>query len=237
MRFLVTRTVRVRRMHDALSSPPSAVLEDPGFASVFAQLFADPDWWTGGTCATLCATMLDYFGDLQAWLNESFFKRTAEALMERCVGMYCAALFTQCKVVRTDTMARMAADEQALREVFAPFVKSQALDSSFQALMDLRELASASSEREIAKAFDTMMTNTPGTTSDVVERIMVLRDDIPKAVKKQIANACHEQWAQRMGVQTGGLAVIGAAIHQTTSATAEAIQNAIKLATKSRWFG
>lgn len=152
---------------------PAVVFEDPGFAGVFAQLFADPDWWSGGTCATLCATLLDYFGDLQSWLYEGFFKRTAEAVMERCVGMYCAALFTQCKLVRTDTMARMAADEQALREVFVPFVKPQALATSFQALTDLRELASASSEGEIAKAFDTMMTNTPGTTPDVVERIMV----------------------------------------------------------------
>ena len=219
----------------AMKKAVDAIFGDPGFASVFAQLFAHPDWWTGGTCDTLCATLMDYFGDLQAWLYEGFFKRCAEAVMERCVGMYCAALFTQCKLVRTDVMARMATDEQALREVFAPFVKPQALASSFQALTDLRELASASSEGEIAKAFDTMMTNTPGTTPDVVERIMVLRDDIPKAVKKQIVAACHDQWALRTGAQTGGLAVIGAAIHMTTSATAEAIQNAIKQ-TKSRWF-
>ena len=205
---------------------------------MFGQLFCDPEWWSGGTCDTLCATLADYFADLQQWLTDSFFKRTAEAVMERSVGIYCGALFTQCKGVKTSTMARMAEDELALREVFAPFVKPQALTTAFQTLTDLRELASASSEREIAKAFGTMMANTPGTTSDVVERILMLRDDIPKPVRKQIVSACHEQWAAKTGAHTGGLAVIGAAIGGATSATAEAIQSAVKLAmSRNKWFG
>ncbi len=66
----------------------------------------------------------------------------------------------------------------------------------------------------------------------------MLRDDIPKPVKKQIVHACHEQWAARTGAATTGLAVIGAAIGGATSATAEAIQNAIKIAmSRNRWFG
>ncbi len=140
---------------------------------MFGALFTDAEWWTGATCDTLCATLADYFGDLQAWLSDGFFKRTAEAVMERTVGLYCAALFTQCKGIKTNTMSRMAEDEAALRDMFVPFVKPAALSSAFQTLTDLRELASASSEREISHAFETMMKNTPGTTPDVVERILV----------------------------------------------------------------
>ena len=222
----------------AMKKTVDAMFADPGFAGVFAALFGSQDWWSGATCDTLCATVVDYFGDLTVWLTDTFFKRFAEAVMERAVGSYCAALFVQCGSIKTGTMARMAADEAALRDTFAPFVRAPQLTTAFQTLSDLRELACASSEAEIQAAFGTMLTNAPGTTVDVVERILLMRDDIPKPVKKQIVSACSEQWHQRNGTTVGGLAGAAKALGGATLATAEMIQDGIKLAlSKNRWFG
>jgi exocyst complex component 3 len=218
-------------------TPALPVFADPGFASVFAALFTSADWWSGATCDTLCATIVDYFGDLAAWLTESFFKRVAEAVMERTVASYCAALFTQCASIKTGTMTRIAADEEALRATFQPYCREAQLATAFQSLTDLRDLACASTEAEIGAAFGTMLTNTPGTTVDVVERILAMRDDIPKPVKKQIVHACAEQWHHRNGTTAGGLAGAAAALGGATLATAAAISEAIKAASKSRWFG
>ncbi len=211
---------------------------DPGFASTFAALFCAPDWWEGVAVGTLCATAVDFLGDFAMWLTPSFFKRIAKAVMERTVAAYCAALFVQCGAIKTGTMARIAADEQELRETFAAYCDAAPLATIFQTLTDLRELACASTEAEIANAFGTMLRNTPGTTVDVVERILALRDDIPKPVKKQIVHACHEQWAERTGAAAGGLAAAAQALGGATAATAAAIQDAIKVAlSRNRWFG
>jgi hypothetical protein len=71
-----------------------------------------------------------------------------------------------------------------------------------------------------------------------VERILLMRDDIPKPVKKQIVSACSEQWHQRNGTTVGGLAGAAKALGGATLATAEMIQDGIKLAlSKNRWFG
>ena len=221
----------------AMKKVVDCMFADPGFASVFAALFASADWWSGATCDTLCATVVDYFGDLSAWLTESFFKRTAEAVMERTVASYCAALFVQCVSIKTGTMARIAADEEALRATFAPYCREAQLVTAFQTLTDLRDLACASTEAEISNAFGTMLTNAPGTTVEVVERILALRDDIPKPVKKTIVSACAEQWHHRNGTTAGGLAAAAAALGGATAATAAAIHEAITKAAKGRWFG
>lgn len=167
--------------------------------------------------------------------------------MERCVGAYCAALLTQCKAVKTATMARMALDEAALRAVFAPHVKPAALNTMFAALTDLRELASASTEKDMAAAFGSMMAHTPGTTPAVVERILALREDVPKAVRKQVAAACVAQWEEKQGLGPHGLAAVGAAVGgaaaaiggavaQGTSAVGVAIAEAVAR-TRGRFFG
>jgi exocyst complex component 3 len=222
----------------AMKKTVDAMFSDPGFAGVFAALFGSQDWWSGATCDTLCATVVDYFGDLTVWLTDTFFKRFAEAVMERAVGQYCAALFVQCGSIKTGTMGRIAADEAALRDTFAPFVREKQLATAFQTLTDLRELACASTEAEIQAAFGMMLTNSPGTTVDVVERILLMRDDIPKPVKKQIVSACSEQWHTRNGTTAGGLAGAAKALGGATLATASMIQDGIKLAiSKGRWFG
>jgi exocyst complex component 3 len=159
----------------AMRKAVDVVFADPGLLGVFSALFAQPEWWSGQTVATLCATLADYCADLREWLSEPFFRRTAEAAMERTVALYCAALLTQCRAVKTDAMARMAEDEAQLRDVFSTLVKPQALATAFQTLSDLRELASASSEREIAAAFGTMLAHAPGTGVEVVAKVMVRR--------------------------------------------------------------
>jgi len=181
----------------AMTRAVDAVMSDAGLLTVFSQLFSDPGWWSGDVCATLCATVDDYCADLQRWLSDAFFKRTAEALMERTVGAYCAAFLLQCRGVKTDTMSRMAEDEAALRAVFGPLVKPSALAASFATLADLRDLASASTEREVQAAFGTALAHAPGLGVELVERVLSLRDDIPKPVRRQIVAACAEQQARR----------------------------------------
>jgi exocyst complex component 3 len=214
------------------------VFADVGFAAAFSDLFTSAEWWSGALCDTLCATVLDYFADFSAWTVDNFFRVIAQAAMERTVATYCAALFVQCATIKTGTMARIAADEEALRATFAPYVAERPLATAFQTLADLRELACASTEAEIQSAFGTMLGNAPGTTVDVVERILAMREDIPKPVKKQIVHSCSEQWHARNGTVSGGLAAAAAALGGATAATAAAIQDAIKVAvSRSRWFG
>ncbi|KAH9692246.1 exocyst complex component SEC6 [Citrus sinensis] len=113
------------------------------------------EWSDGQVTEYLTATFGDYFMDVKMFIEERSFRRFVEACLEETIVIYIDHLLTQ------------------------------KVENRVRILTDLRELASANSVDAFALIYTNILEHQPDCPPEVVERLVALRDGIPRKDAKE----------------------------------------------------
>nr|XP_051192707.1 exocyst complex component SEC6 isoform X2 [Lolium perenne] len=120
------------------------------------------DWMDGMVTEYLVATFADYFGDVKLYIEERSFRRFVESCLEETIVIYVDHLL------------------------------SQKVENRVRILADLRELASAESLDTFTLIYTNILEHQPDCPSEVVEKLVALREGIPRKEAKEVVQECKE---------------------------------------------
>jgi len=173
------------------------IFEDPGVKELIAKLY-QKDWYEGLVTEYLVATFTDYFGDVKLYVEERSYKRFAEACLETTIVLYVDRLLTQKGHIKEETLKRLEVDEEVLGEFFREIITPAKVDKRILPIAELRDLASAESVDAFTEAYLKLLENHPDCPPDVVEKLVALRDDIPKKDAKEVVQECKAIYAEKL---------------------------------------
>ncbi|KAF7085821.1 hypothetical protein CFC21_089203 [Triticum aestivum] len=120
------------------------------------------DWMDGMVTEYLVATFADYFGDVKLYIEDRSFRRFVESCLEETIVVYVDHLL------------------------------SQKVENRVRILADLRELASAESLDSFTLIYTNILEHQPDCPSEVVEKLVALREGIPRKEAKEVVQECKE---------------------------------------------
>ncbi|XP_073010265.1 exocyst complex component SEC6 [Typha latifolia] len=169
----------------------NVIFEDPGVQELIAKLY-QTDWCEGLVTEYLTATFGDYFGDVKIYIEERSFRRFVEACLEETIVVYVDHLLIQRNYIREETIERMRLDEEVLMDFFSEFINVTKVESRVRILGDLRELASAESLDSFTLIYTNILEHQPDCPPEVVEKLVALREGIPRKEAKEVVQECKE---------------------------------------------
>ncbi|KAM0936842.1 putative exocyst complex component EXOC3/Sec6 [Dioscorea sansibarensis] len=169
----------------------NVIFEDPGVQELLAKLY-QKDWLDGLVTEYLVATFGDYFTDVKMYIEERSFRRFVEACLEETVVVYIDHLLTQRNYMKEETIERMRLDEEVLLEFFRDYITVTKVESRVRILTDLRELASAESLDTFTLIYTNILEHQPDCPPEVVEKLVALREGIPRKDAKEVVQECKE---------------------------------------------
>ncbi|CAM6087311.1 unnamed protein product [Calypogeia fissa] len=169
----------------------SVIFEDPGVKELIAKLYLK-DWFEGLVTEYLVATFGDYFGDVKLYIEDRSFRRFAEACLEETVVVYVDHLLTQRNFIKEETLDRLKVDEEVLSEFFKDIINPAKVEKRLQPLAELRELASSESVDAFTLAYTNLLQNHPDCPPEVVEKLVALREGIPRKDAREVVLECKE---------------------------------------------
>ncbi|CAK9203206.1 unnamed protein product [Sphagnum jensenii] len=187
---------------EAVQQTVEVIFEDPGVKELIVKLY-HKDWYEGLVTEYLVATFGDYFGDVKLYVEERSFKRFAEACLEDTIVMYVDRLLIQKNYIKEETLERLKVDEEVLGEFFRDVLNPAKVDKRVQPLAEIRELASAESVDAFTLAYTNLLQNHPDCPPEVVEKLVALREGIPRKDAKEVVAECQEVYAASL--QNGDL--------------------------------
>ncbi|KAL0800789.1 hypothetical protein Bca101_055964 [Brassica carinata] len=140
----------------------------------------------------LVATFSDYFTDVKMYVEERSFRRFVEACLEETVVVYVDHLLTQKNYIKEETIERMRLDEEVLMDFFREYISASKVESRIRIMSDLRELASAESLDAFTLVYSNILEHQPDCPAEVVEKLVGLREGIPKKDTKEVVQECKE---------------------------------------------
>ncbi|MCO5593047.1 hypothetical protein L7F22_047052 [Adiantum nelumboides] len=173
------------------------IFDDPGVKDLIAKLY-QKDWHAGLVTDYLVATYTDYFGDIKFFLEERSFRKFVELCLEDTVVVYVDHLLTQRSYIREEFIARMQVDEEVLSEFFRDYTNPVKVEKRVQPLSDLRYVASAESLDAFTLAYTTLLQNQPDCPPEVVEKILQIRENIPKSDAREVVQECREIYSKSL---------------------------------------
>lgn len=176
---------------EAVHQTVTVIFEDPGVQELLIKLY-DKEWCEGQVTEYLVATFGDYFTDIKIYIEERSFRRFVEACLEETVVVYVDHLLTQKNYVKEETIERMRLDEEVLMDFFREYVSVSKVESRVRILSDLRELASAESLDTFTLVYTNILEHQPDCPPDVVEKLVALREGIPRKDAKEVMQDCKE---------------------------------------------
>lgn len=176
---------------EALQQTVCLIFEDPGVKELVAKLYLK-DWYDGLVTEYLVATFGDYFGDVKVYVDERSFQRFAEACLEETVVVYVDHLLSQRNYIKEETLQRLKVDEDVITEFFKEFINPAKVGKRVQPLAELRDLASSESVEEFTLAYTNLLGTHPDCPPEVVERLVALREGIPRKDAKEVLQDCKE---------------------------------------------
>ncbi|CAK9200944.1 unnamed protein product [Sphagnum troendelagicum] len=179
---------------EAVQQTVEVIFEDPGVKELISKLY-QKDWYEGLVTEYLVATFADYFGDVKLYVEERSFKRFAEACLEDTIVIYMDHLLIQKNYIKQETLERLKVDEEVLGEFFRDIISPAKVDKRLQALAEIRELASAESVDAFTLAYTNLLQNHPDCPPEVVEKLVALREGIPRKDAKEVVAECQEVYA------------------------------------------
>lgn len=183
---------------EAVQQTVRVIFEDPGVQELISKLYIK-DWYEGLVTEYLVATFGDYFGDVKMYVEDRSFQRFAEACMEETIVLYVDHLLTQRNYIKEETLERLRVDEEVISEFFKEYIHSAKVDKKVQPLADLRELASAESVDAFTLAYTNLLQSHPDCPPEVVEKLVALREGIPRKDAKEVVNECKEVYKNIVG--------------------------------------
>ncbi|KAL3639283.1 SNARE-binding exocyst subunit S6 [Castilleja foliolosa] len=176
---------------EAVHQTVSVIFEDPGVQELVVKLY-HKDWLEGQVTEYLVATFGDYFTDVKMYIEERSFRRFVEACLEETIVVYVDHLLVQKNYIREDTVERMKLDEEVLMDFFREYISVSKVESRVRVLGDLRELALSESPDSFTLVYTNILDNQPDCPPEVVEKIVSLREGIPRKDAKEVVQECKE---------------------------------------------
>ncbi|XP_059452884.1 exocyst complex component SEC6 isoform X2 [Corylus avellana] len=167
------------------------IFEDPGVQELLVKLY-QKEWCEGQVTEYLVATFSDYFTDVKMYIEERSFRRFVEACLEETVIVYVDHLLTQRNSIKEETIERMRLDEEVLMDFFREYISVSKVENRVRILSDLRELASAESLDTFTLIYTNILEHQPDCPPEVVEKLVGLREGIPRKDAKEVVQECKE---------------------------------------------
>lgn len=176
---------------EAVHQTVSVIFEDPGVQELLIKLY-HKDWLEGQVTEYLVATFGDYFTDVKMYIEERSFRRFVEACLEETVVVYVDHLLTQKNYIKEETIERMRLDEEVILDFFREYISVSKIESRIKILGDLRELASSESPDSFTLVYTNILDHQPDCPPEVVEKIVGLREGIPRKDAKEVVQECKD---------------------------------------------
>ncbi|CAN0859244.1 Exocyst complex component SEC6 [Linum grandiflorum] len=176
---------------EAVHQTVKVIFEDPGVEELLVKLY-QKDWAEGQVTEYLVATFGDYFTDVKMYIEERSFRRFVEACVEETVVVYVDHLMTQKNYIKEETIERMRLDEEVIMDFFREYVSVSKVENRVRIMSDLRELASAESLDTFTLVYTNILEHQPDCPPDVVDKIVALREGIPRKDAKEVVQECKE---------------------------------------------
>ncbi|RLN08636.1 exocyst complex component SEC6 isoform X2 [Panicum miliaceum] len=176
---------------EAVLQTVSVIFEDPGVQDLLVKLY-QKDWMEGMVTEYLVATFADYFGDVKMYIEERSFRRFVEACIEETIVVYVDHLLSQKSYIKEETIERMRLDEEVLMDFFREHINVTKVESRVRILADMRELASAESLDSFTLIYTNILEHQPDCPPDVVEKLVAMREGIPRKEAKEVVQECKE---------------------------------------------
>ncbi|KAL0304744.1 UNVERIFIED_CONTAM: Exocyst complex component SEC6 [Sesamum angustifolium] len=162
--------------------------------SSFTDLFVGhaPDWLEGQVTEYLVATFGDYFTDVKMYIEERSFRRFVEACLEETIVVYVDHMLLQKNYIQEETIERMKLDEEVLMDFFREYISVSKVENRVKVLGDLRELASSESPDSFTLVYTNILDHQPDCPPEVVEKLVSLREGIPRKDAKEVVSECKE---------------------------------------------
>ncbi|KAJ8755548.1 hypothetical protein K2173_022127 [Erythroxylum novogranatense] len=176
---------------EAVHQTVRVIFEDPGVEELLVKLY-HKEWVEGQVTEYLVATFGDYFTDVKMYIEERSFRRFVEACLEETVVVYVDHLLTQKNYIKEETIERMRLDEEVIMDFFREYISVTKVESRVRILSDLRELASAESLDTFTLIYTNILEHQPDCPPDVVEKLVALREGIPRKDAKEVVQECKE---------------------------------------------
>ncbi|KAK7831727.1 exocyst complex component sec6, partial [Quercus suber] len=151
-----------------------------------------PEWCEGQVTEYLVATFGDYFTDVKMYIEERSFRRFVEDCLEETVIVYVDHLLIQRNYIKEDTIERMRLDEEVLMDFFREYLTVSKVENRVRIMSDLRELASAESLDTFTLIYTNILEHQPDCPPEVVEKLVGLREGIPRKDAKEVVQECKE---------------------------------------------
>ncbi|CAN1345343.1 Exocyst complex component SEC6 [Linum perenne] len=176
---------------EAVHQTVKVIFEDPGVEELLVKLY-QKDWAEGQVTEYLVATFGDYFTDVNMYIEERSFRRFVEACVEETVVVYVDHLIAQKNHIKEETIERMALDEEVIMDFFREYISVSKVEHRVRIMSELRELASAESLDTFTLVYTNILEHQPDCPPEVVEKIVALREGIPKKDAKEVVQECKE---------------------------------------------
>ncbi|XP_071701664.1 exocyst complex component SEC6 [Rutidosis leptorrhynchoides] len=176
---------------EAVHQTVNVIFDDPGVQELLVKLY-HKEWSEGQVTEYLVATFGDYFTDVKMYIEERSFRRFVESCLEETVIVYVDHLLSQKNYIKEETIERMRLDEEVLMDFFREYISVNKVENRLKILIDLRELASAESPDTFTLVYTHILEHQPDCPPDVVERIVGLREGIPRKDAKEVVQECKE---------------------------------------------
>ncbi|KAG8383031.1 hypothetical protein BUALT_Bualt05G0142000 [Buddleja alternifolia] len=180
---------------EAVHQTVSVIFEDPGVQELLVKLY-QRDWLEGQVTEYLVATFGDYFSDVKMYIEERSFRRFVEACVEETIVVYVDHLLVQKSYIKEETIERMKLDEEVLMDFFREYISVSKVENRVRVLCDLRELASSESPDSFTLVYTNILEHQPDCPPEVVEKIVSLREGIPRKDAKEVVHECKEIYEQ-----------------------------------------
>ncbi|WIA31171.1 hypothetical protein OEZ86_001178 [Tetradesmus obliquus] len=211
---------------------------DAGIVEQWRRMYSSADWLNGKTCATLLATIGDYFQDVTTFVEPGFCRRVCEGVLEehvRRASSAAVASLDRGAVAAVAAMGsgaaaaaaagggggadaddlvlgRLVQDERDVQLFFEPFVPRDRLMRRVTQLAGLRELLDSSEPEGILAGYRAVLELNPAITPAMVEKLLASRPGLSKAQLNDVALQCRELYAKALRKQQqGSTAAAGAA--------------------------
>ncbi|MFS7975042.1 putative exocyst complex component EXOC3/Sec6 [Helianthus anomalus] len=167
------------------------IFDDPGAQELLVKLY-HKEWSEGQITESLVETFDDYFKDVQMFIEERSYKKFVDSCLEQTVISYVDHLLAQKNYIKEDTIERMILDEEVLMEFFKNHTSAKNVENRMRILIDLRELASAESPDTFTLVYTHILEHQPDCPPEVVEKVVSLREGIPRKDAKEVVRECKE---------------------------------------------
>ncbi|KAJ4705253.1 Exocyst complex component SEC6 [Melia azedarach] len=176
---------------EAVVQTVSVIFEDPGVQGLLVKLY-QKEWCEGQVTEYLVATFGDYFVDVQMYIEEKPFRRFVETLLAETIVVYVDHLLTQRNYIKEETIERMRLDEDVIMDFFREYISVNKVENCLRILTDLRELASAERLDTVKLIYTNILKHQPDCQPEVVEKLVRLREGIPRKDAKEVVQECRE---------------------------------------------